>query len=201
MLAPEVGPHEGAARTPGEMGRVDEHAASGEALRQELQAPGATGLTGPTGASGQSGATGPTGAPGPTGPAAAAGVVSQTVGPGGETTASTVFTDHATPGPTVTVAVPPSGQGLVALTATIVPNIPGAGGEMSFVSTGGSGNVAPSDSLSLAMAGSGNDYQRASGTFHLTGLSPGSHTFTAKYRTFNSGAAFADRSLIVMPLP
>ena len=37
---------------------------------------------------------------------------------------------------------------------------------------------------------------------HVTGLTAGSHTFTAKYRVSGGGnAQFSNRSLIVLPLP
>ena len=48
----------------------------------------------------------------------------------------------------------------------------------------------------------GNDVSRASAVSVVTGLNPGSNTFTAKYMTNGSGAAyFMNRDIIVIPLP
>jgi hypothetical protein len=76
---------------------------------------------------------------------------------------------------------------------------------MSFESTGGSGDVGPDDRRSLTLAvfsprGTAMETP-ASATYPVSGLSPGSHTFTAKYRTGLSGAVFAHRHIIVVPLP
>jgi hypothetical protein len=185
---------------------------------------GPTGPTGPTGPRGETGAAstlaGPTGATGPGGPAGG-------VGPTGPAatlaaardeanfqagTSSLTYTnlDGSPAGPAVTVAVPASGRVLVTISANI-QNISGGeagqGGHMSFdsSSSGGSGDVAADDSRSLALfvlSGSAAMQIQASYTSLVTGLSPGNHTFTARYRG-NGGdrAEFSQRQITVVPLP
>jgi hypothetical protein len=104
----------------------------------------------------------------------------------------------------VTVTVPASGKVLVTVTARITPPA-GATGFVSFTSTGGSGNVTAADSIALTFnnTGLGAAPLQASATFFVTGLSAGSHTFTALYRV-NGGLGntnFAERSIIVIPMP
>jgi hypothetical protein len=163
---------------------------------------GATGPTGPTGSvgpigaasqvTGPTGRTGPAGPTGPTGPAGTSGAAKATI-LNSESTTSTSYTDLRTVGPSVTVAVPPSGRALVIVTAWIRGNH----GSMSFTSTGGTGNVSATDAGSLL----GMDIS-GSATNLVAGLSPGSHTFTAKYRTgSDTGVVFRDRSIIVIPMP
>jgi hypothetical protein len=155
---------------------------------------GATGPTGPSGPPGDNGDTGPTGA---TGAAGTSGSAFATVAAAG-TTSSTSFTDLATFGPAVTVAVPASGRVMVTLTALFEAPQAGAA-RMSFISTGGGGNVTADVDRSL----SGIDEMifRGSATYPVAGLSPGSHTFTAKYASIGGQSIFADRSIIVIPLP
>jgi hypothetical protein len=114
------------------------------------------------------------------------------------TTSSESFTDLATFGPSVTVAVPASGRVLVTLTALFEAPQDGAA-RMSFTSAGGSGNVAVDVDRSLS--GLDGMILRGSATYPAAGLSPGSHTFTAKYASIGGQSIFADRSIIVIPLP
>jgi hypothetical protein len=74
---------------------------------------------------------------------------------------------------------------------------------MSVASTGGSGNVGPDELRSLTFGSSLNGQAMMSATFVVQNLSPGTHTFTAKYRTAGAGAQadFFTRSIIVIPLP
>jgi hypothetical protein len=75
---------------------------------------------------------------------------------------------------------------------------------MSFQSTGGTGDVAADDTRALGRQGVSNgNFIQAGATFFVTGLSPGSHTFTAKYRdTINgSTATIENRSITVIPMP
>jgi len=46
----------------------------------------------------------------------------------------------------------------------------------------------------------GTGFVQASATFYVTGLTPGTYTFTAKYRTTGGTATFANRNIIVQPL-
>jgi hypothetical protein len=78
---------------------------------------------------------------------------------------------------------------------------------MSFDSSGGSGNVTASDSRALDLeslgASAASVSMQSSATFMVTGLSAGSHTFTARYRKSGSSGEvdFHNRSLVVVPLP
>jgi hypothetical protein len=195
--------------------------------------PGPTGPTGPTGpagggtGAGATGPTGPAGLSGPTGPAGAASQVTGPTGPKGatgpagsagasgtqvatvntwEVTNSQVYGNLNTVGPSVTVAVPASGRVMVTLTARIA----GWGGcYMCFDSSGGSGNVAASDNTAFFFRNSNNagfqHEMQGSATFLVTGLSPGNHQFTARYRSeqnqFSSSASFMGRMILVTPLP
>ncbi|MEZ4563245.1 MAG: hypothetical protein R2853_10950 [Thermomicrobiales bacterium] len=162
--------------------------------------PGPTGPTGPTGPAG--GAPGPTG---PTGPQALSGAVSDYVQAGSSVTL-TDFGNLPTPGPSVTVDVPQSGQVLVILTATMVLQTPTTGCSMSFETSLGEGNYLPDRSRSVSVATNSNLLDATlSSVVALTGMSPGPHTFTAKYRKFLGGVGTdpfcSDRSLVVIPLP
>jgi hypothetical protein len=95
--------------------------------------------------------------------------------------------------------VPASGRVLVTITARLIP-FQSDDVLMSFTSVGGSGNVTASDEIALR-AVNGNEVQ-GSATYPVVGLSPGNHTFTAKYRISGlTGAIFLRRSIIVIPLP
>lgn len=166
--------------------------------------PGPAGGSGPTGPTGAAGSLGSTGAPGPTGatgPAGTSGSATATIPDFQNFTSGAFYVDLATPGPSVTVTVPASGQVLVALSARFFAAA-FRSASMSFESTGGSGNVTPDDNRSVGIdnidaAGAA----RIGATFLLPGLSPGSHTFTAKYRGARDGdATIADRSISVVPL-
>jgi hypothetical protein len=72
-----------------------------------------------------------------------------------------------------------------------------AGGYMSFqVDT----NAIVTATLDTTSLHSTTGFQ-GSATYVVTGLSAGSHTFTAKYRTTGNTETFANRSIIVIPLP
>jgi hypothetical protein len=121
-----------------------------------------------------------------------------------------VYTDLFTffgGGPQVTVTVPASGRVLVTVTAHVQPTRAVATAYMSFASTGGSGNVSASDDKALYVShGDPSTLRfnvRASATYLVTGLSPGAHTFTAKYRTSdpNISAGFVSPVILVVALP
>jgi hypothetical protein len=154
-------------------------------------------VPGPTGPSGATGAAGPQGA---TGAAGLSGVAVATVADF-QGTSSESYTDLFTFGPSVAITVPASGQVLVTLTAQIDDGQSDQGlALMSFTSAGGSGNVSASDSRALKVGGGG--LIQGSATYHVAGLSPGGHTFTAKYRAgVGTLTAFRHRSIIVIPLP
>jgi hypothetical protein len=106
----------------------------------------------------------------------------------------------ATVGPAVTVVVPVSGRVLISVTAGIETSNNNGSGFMSFAMSGANTAAAPTDD-STALNQVGNDFQKASASFVLSGLTAGSTTFTAVYRTDSGTATFRNRSIWVMPLP
>lgn len=121
------------------------------------------------------------------------------------TTASTTYADLAGGvGPAVTLVVPQSGEVVVKVSAYL-SNVTAAGmtTRMGFVMSG-SNTQAASDPLA-AIVGPVRLTAGPFGTmfreFHLTGLTPGTTTFTAKYNTSTGTATFQDRTIIVDPKP
>ena len=69
---------------------------------------------------------------------------------------------------------------------------------MSFAVSGAT-TMAPTDARALVLLG--NDLQQSSASFVVSGLNPGSNTFTAQYKVDGSGTAtFLNRSMWVIPL-
>jgi hypothetical protein len=116
-----------------------------------------------------------------------------------QTTTSTTYTDLTTAGPSVTVTIPASGKALVILTAAVFGSTGNAHAFMSFAASPAGTTIAPTDAQALEV--SANDEVRASATVLVTGLTPGSTTFTAKYRTSLGTGTFANRDVVVIPLP
>jgi len=95
-------------------------------------------------------------------------------------------------GPAVTTTIGASGNALVTVTASITPTS-GNSAIMGFSIDA----AAATDTQSLE---ADTNPMQASATYLVTGLTPGSHTFTAKYRVSGGmNAQFANRSLIVIP--
>lgn len=117
-----------------------------------------------------------------------------------ETTTSTGFTGLTTAGPIVTVTT--GYNAIVILTANISTTVSGSIGYMGYDVSGGSTiSAAASKSIQFGTNNVANVIQ-CSSIFLSTGLTPGSNTFTAKYRTSVSGSStFSNRNLIVIPLP
>jgi hypothetical protein len=97
-----------------------------------------------------------------------------------------------TSGPTVTTTIGPSGSALVTLTAQITPTL-GNSAIMGFsIDT-----AAPNDFQVLEATST---LTQASATYLVTSLTPGSHSFTAKYKiSGGTQAQFQYRSVIVIP--
>lgn len=137
---------------------------------------------------------------------------------GQEGTTSTSFTDLATAGPSVAgVDISDAGVALVFTNAGILgggnSSLNSAGGAMSFAVTGASSVSADlnnSRSLQHGVAtgdmgdvGTPSTISRSASMTVVTGLNPGVHTFTAKYRALGSTGAtglFNQRSLAVIGL-
>ena len=99
-------------------------------------------------------------------------------------------------GPAVTVPIVGT-QAIVILTAQIQGSTGQSAGFMS-VAVSGATTIAASDANSLRVFG--NDANRSSATVLITGLNPGSNTFTAVYKTVGSGSAvYGARNILVIP--
>jgi hypothetical protein len=137
-----------------------------------------------------------TGAKGATGPLGTAGTVAAAVVTT-ETTTSTTYTDLATVGPAVTLVVPASGRVIVTVTGGMLNSTGSNPGYMAFAMSGANTSTG-NDSTALNLLGNG--FQKASASFVLSGLTPGSTTFTAKYRTTGGTETFQNRSIWAIPL-
>jgi hypothetical protein len=115
-----------------------------------------------------------------------------------EATTSITYANLATPGPAITLVVPPSGRVLVSVTSGIETTTGSAVGYMSFALSGAN-TAAGSDTTALNLLG--NVFQKASASFVVSGLTPGSTTFTAVYRTTAGTGTFQNRSIWAIPLP
>ena len=118
-----------------------------------------------------------------------------------QTTTSTSYTDLGTVGPAVTITT--GTKALVILTAVIDNSSSGNRSNMGFAVSGAS-TIAATDkwSISLISTGSYVPQMTASGVFLVTGLTAGSNTFTAKYRSSNAAATarFDFRQIAVMDM-
>jgi hypothetical protein len=114
-----------------------------------------------------------------------------------QTTASTTYVDLATAGPEVTVTT--GTTAFVILTSYFFNNTQPWPGVVGFAVSGAT-TIAASNTQRLWAAGAiagGQEFQM-SAVYKVT-LTPGSNTFTAKYKTGGAGTAtFADRSIIVI---
>jgi hypothetical protein len=99
------------------------------------------------------------------------------------------------------VTIAASAKALVTVTG-LMSNLAGTNGCFMGFQAGG---VVVSDNQALSLQGAdiklANTAIQASATFLVTGLTTGSNTFTAKYRAGGSTCTFANRSIIVIPLP
>ena len=113
-----------------------------------------------------------------------------------ETTAGASYGDLTTTGPTATATVPTSGNVMVTLTAMETPS---GAGKVAYMSFSDGGAITPSDAQALSAT---SNAAQASASYFLSGLTPGaSLTLTAKYRSSGGMAAFANRQLVIVPMP
>jgi hypothetical protein len=102
----------------------------------------------------------------------------------------------------VTVTISASGNALVTVTGLETNNNNGGQSNMGFAISGATTRAA-SDTQALSFLNGGNQHQTVqnSASFFVTGLSAGSTTFTAKYDASLGTSTFANRTIIVIPLP
>lgn len=118
-----------------------------------------------------------------------------------ETTTSTTYTDLETPGPSVTIEVPPSGVVRVDLRARVANTTAGTFAFMGFALSG-ENTAAAADEYALGLQSpGGNTMWQVGIPFIIAGLNPGETTFTCKYRVTNGTGAFQRRGIIVTTMP
>jgi len=118
----------------------------------------------------------------------------------GETTSSTTYDNLATVGPAVTVTIGSNGLALLIITANQFNATSGAFCFMGCVLSG-SNVEAAADGNAYAVKNVGGSLEtNVSFVRLITGLSPGSTTFTAKYRVSSNTGTFTNRKIAVVPL-
>lgn len=116
-----------------------------------------------------------------------------------ETTTSTSFTDLATSGPAATVTIGNSGIAIVILTCASSNS--GTGRNYMGFAASGANTIAAADTKALYYQSFAAGSQgRQSVAILLTGLTPGSTTFTSKYRVSATTGTFFDRNIAVIAL-
>lgn len=118
-----------------------------------------------------------------------------------ESRTSTSYGDLTTVGPSVTVIVPASGKVILILTAYSYNDTASKTAFMGFSSTGAN-TIATTDSDALRnKASAGGQEMNMSFVKTITGLTPGSTVFTAKYKVNDAGTGvWANRKLTVIPV-
>ncbi|MEU9323178.1 hypothetical protein AB0D91_05100 [Streptomyces canus] len=113
-----------------------------------------------------------------------------------ETTTSTSYTDLTTIGPTVTVDTGPNALVLVhgSLENT------GAGSSRMAYDISGASTIAAADNRGIGVFGTAGTGIVSSGVALHTDLTPGTNTFTAKYRVASGTGTFQSRRIVVFPL-
>jgi hypothetical protein len=91
---------------------------------------------------------------------------------------------------------------MVILTASETDSASSGLAAMAFAISGATTQAA-SDARSLVVKSGGNQsiLMQGSATYFVTGLTAGSTTFTAKYRVSAGTGTFAERTIVVIPLP
>lgn len=117
-----------------------------------------------------------------------------------ETTTSTSFVDLATPGPAVTVTIGANGLALLIITADQFNATAGATSFMGCVLSGSNTEAASATNAYSVKNVGGSLETNLSFVRLLTGLSPGSTTFTAKYAVSSNTSTFTNRKIAVVPL-
>lgn len=118
-----------------------------------------------------------------------------------QTRSSTSYGDLSTVGPSVNVSISPSGRLLVQVSAWVQSNVAGDGGGMGVALSGANTSSADDTEAQIVYIGTANSLVAASKVTLITGLTPGSTTVTAKYRSlFGGSAEFNLRHLWALPL-
>jgi hypothetical protein len=127
------------------------------------------------------------------------GVPSAAVVSSSQTRNSTSYGNLSTSGPAVTVGIFSSRMALMTLTGMLSsPESSLTQCYMGFAVSGAT-SVSASDTQSLNAAVLQDQENQVSATYLVTGLNPGSNTFTAKYRSDGNDCTFSNRNIIVTP--
>jgi hypothetical protein len=113
-----------------------------------------------------------------------------------QTTPTTSYTDLTTPGPEVTVDTGPFA--LVLVHGSLENS--GAGSSRMAYEVSGASSIAPADNRGIGVFGTAGTGVVASGVALHTDLTPGTNTFTAKYRVASGTGTFLSRRIVVFPL-
>lgn len=132
--------------------------------------------------------------------AALTGLLNSAVVATAQATSSTSYVDLATVGPAVTKTIGTSGKALVIVTCFVFNGTAGALNFMGYAVSGAT-TLAASDDRALILHSQVVNGQGRHSAVHLqTGLTPGSNTFTAKYKVNAGTGTYSNRSLIVVAL-
>lgn len=112
-----------------------------------------------------------------------------------ETTDSTTYDDLTTNGPTVSVQ---TGAFALVIVHGSMENSGAGSARMSYEISGATSD-APADNRGVGVFGSAGVNVTASAVALHTGLTPGTNTFTAKYRVSSGTGTFNARRILVMP--
>jgi hypothetical protein len=204
----------GAAGVVGPIGARGPTGPSGGPVGPTGAASSTTGPTGPTGALGPIGAGGPTGPAGENGPAGATGSTTGATGPTGPTGFGTPAIDQQAgactrtaagsyavcdTGTDASVTLTTGTTVMVIVTARVVGSAAGSGWASFAVSGASSVAAADVNAVETTRAAGADDLQATTKTV-LTGLTPGSNTFTMQYKESGGTVTFSNRTLAVVPL-
>ena len=117
-----------------------------------------------------------------------------------QTTTSATFTDLATAGPSVTIV---TGTSAIVAVSCIAFNTLAAGNTAYLgVNVSGASSIAANDDNGARTTfWTSNAAVTLAGVFKITGLTAGSNTFKMQYRCDGSTIGFANRYLVVIPIP
>lgn len=113
-------------------------------------------------------------------------------------TTTTTYTDLATVGPAITVT---TGTIAIVMFASGMSTSVNDTTALASVAVSGASSVAANDAWSIQMDGiTAGNVVRYSGVHIFTGLTPGSNTFTMKYRAGANTSTFRNREINIIPL-
>ncbi|MBN7317837.1 minor tail protein [Mycobacterium phage prophi79-1] len=129
-------------------------------------------------------------------------IVSGTVATAQGTNSTAAYVDLATPGPSVTLNVPASGEVTIDVSAAYSSGGAAAQtGYMGCALSGANTRAATDATAAYGRTVTAGLFGTLARRIHLTGLTPGTTTFKAVYKTSTAAATFSDRHIIVEPKP